>query len=144
MSKMTGHDEPVVAFDCDGTLNNMGVSVIGQDNGQKWDTYPIWVLQQLGCTVCVYTCNVVDFVVDELRKQDIDAYPDPDITDPQYKCPPNNGRVMVTNRKPLADLYVDDNALRWKCGDPLWKITNLLSGQVGILPRDVWRGMLSK
>lgn len=130
---MTGHTEPVIAFDCDGVLNNMGVSVIGRDNGQKWDTYPIWVLLQLGCTVCVYTCNVPEFVVDELRKQGIDAYPDPDITDQQYKCPPANGRVMVTQRKPLADFYIDDNAVRWHFGDPVWKITDMLTGVLDIM-----------
>lgn len=134
MTVMTGRDEPVVAFDCDGTLNNMGVSVIGRDNGQKWDIHPIRVLLTLGCTVCVYTCNTVDFVVRELCGQGIDAYPDPDITDPQWKCPPNDGRVMVTNRKPLADLYVDDNALRWRFGDPLPHITNMLTGMLNIMP----------
>lgn len=126
MTAMTGRDKIVVAFDCDGTLTNAGVTVIGQDNGQKWDVHPIWVMQQLGCIVAVMTCNEPEYVTSMLRQHGIDAYADPDISDPQYRNPPDDGRVMVTGRKVVADLYVDDNGLRWKFGDPLVHIVHLL------------------
>lgn len=33
----------------------------------------------------------------------------------------------------MTDLYVDDNALRWKFGDQVFKITDMLTGVLDIM-----------
>lgn len=111
----TGCDTPVIAFDCDGTLNSKGEGQIGVENGAQWDLTPVKAALALGCRVAVMTCNVPEFVAGKLRDHGIAAYAD---DRREYKVPPfTDGTVLVTDRKVLADFYVDDRNVHFAFGD---------------------------
>lgn len=113
-----------VAFDYDGVLTDAGAVEVGKDReGVHIDMRPVHVALAQGLTVAVMTCNVVSYVADKLEQHGIRTLSDPWM---RFKCPPDGwsqDHVLVTNRKVFARLYVDDNAVRWRCGDPIEALT---------------------
>jgi len=110
----TGYSERVVAFDCDGTLNDMAVGQIGVDNGARWDITVLLTAMRLGCRVAVMTCNDPAYVAAKLQELGVKAYAD---VAREHKVPPWLGVVLVTDRKVLADEYLDDRNVAYKFGD---------------------------
>ncbi|SRR6266568_460225 len=108
--------EKVVAFDWDGTLNNTPVTH-GNDpaimRGQVCDLTPLHAVMASGHRVAIMTAGDPLFVLGRLLDRKVPAFAD---TAMEHKVPPSAGMVMVTNRKVLADVYVDDRALRWRFG----------------------------
>ena len=136
MTTFTGCEEIVVAFDCDGTLNNIGEAPIGVDSGQKWDLRLLRLCLDAGWRVVVTTCNVPAYVARQLELHGITTYADETM---EHKVPPllhpvHQARryVLVTNRKPLADWYLDDHNIEYRYGDPI----DEAAGRMGI-PLDV-------
>ncbi len=136
MTTFTGADEPVISFDCDGTLTDKGETVIGQDGGQRWDLNLLRWCLDTGCRVVVSTCNVPEYVARQLALRGYTAYAD---TNREFKVPPlvhpitgTRRYVLVTNLKPLADVYFDDHAYRFTYGDRLAPVLEFLSGTYGL------------
>lgn len=118
----TGCDRPVIAVDCDGLLNNKGEGRIGVDNGAIWDLSPLRKALALGCRVAIMTCNDLVYVAGVLQERGVDAYAD---LAREYKVPPfDDGTVLVTDRKVLADQYWDDRGRQLAYGqdpEPLFR-----------------------
>ena len=116
MSTYTGLLAPVIAFDWDGTLTNQGKTNIGKDTGAAIDLTPLRECLQRGWIVTVMTCNSPHYVARLLHDRGVKAIADPWMHIKVWDRP---GIVLVTGRKVLADLYVDDHGLRWSYGsDP--------------------------
>ena len=114
MTALTGMDRPVVAFDWDGTLTSQGTGKIGQDNGAQVDLTPLRMVLEAGWYAGIMTCNVVRYVADVVERHGIAAYAD---EESYFKIPRFANMVLVSNRKLLADLYVDDHGFRYQYGD---------------------------
>ena len=117
MTELTGLDKPAIAFDYDGVLTNAGVTVIGQDNdGVTLDVSPLSLFLDLGCSVGVMTCNDPEYVAGKLRDQGIDALADIAMTVRIWNGGIGGRQVLVTGRKLVADMYVDDHGCHWSYG----------------------------
>lgn len=137
MTSFTGAGQPVVAFDCDGTLNSVGEAPIGVDTGQKWNLDLLRACLDAGWRVGVMTCNVPGFVAKQLESFGVTAYPDERM---EYKVPPllhplNSVRryVLVTNRKLLADWYLDDHNIEYAYGDPIGPVAERMGLPVSVM-----------
>ena len=119
MTEFTGLSMPSIAFDCDGVLTDQGTTTIGTDTDRKWDVTPIRMALTRGFSVGVMTCNVVTYVARKLEEQGLTALPDVDMFYKAWDGGPDGCTVLVTNRKLLADMIVDDHAMGWSYGqDP--------------------------
>lgn len=119
MTGFTGLKMPSIAFDCDGVLTSEGTTTIGQDTERKWDITPIRMAISRGFSVGVMTCNVVSYVASRLTDQGLTAIADEKMTIRAWDGGTDGCTVLVTNRKLLADRYVDDHGLGWSYGqDP--------------------------
>jgi len=117
MTQMTGLEVPAVAFDFDGVITNAGVTVIGQDNdGVKLDVSPLDLFMDLGCSVGVMTCNDPEYVAGKLREQGVDAFADLAMSIRIWDGGLRGRQVLVTGRKLVADMYVDDHGQQWHYG----------------------------
>jgi len=149
MTTFTGADEPVISFDCDGTLNSLGEAPIGVDSGQVWDLRLLRMCLDAGWRVGVMTCNVPTYVASQLYAHGVQAYAD---VRGEFKVPPLvrpldglRRYVLVTNRKLLADWYLDDHNIEYKYGDPLLPVIERLGlplHPVGKVHRDGGTGRL--
>lgn len=116
-----------IAFDWDGTLTNGAIVETGHDNaGVTTDLSPLRWAMRKGYTVAIMTCNDPWYVWQKLFDAGIDAFADIDMAN---KCPPPwlGTTVMITQRKVYARVYPDDHGLRWKCGDDISVIDEILS-----------------
>ena len=105
-----------LSFDWDGTLTS-GDGPIGQDNGAVIDVTPLRIALSKRLRVAVMTCNEPWYVAARLQGQGIAGIAD---TSMQHKTPPpwlESQMVMVTNRKVLSRVYVDDRNIAWRFGD---------------------------
>lgn len=118
MTAFTGLPELVIAFDYDGVLTSAAVP--GSGGSVKIDLTPLVLALDAGCRVAVMTCNDVSHVAGVLESRGIPALQDRSM---RYALPPEHGRVLVSNRKVVADLYVDDHGMRWSYGDDLARPT---------------------
>lgn len=110
----TGLAVPVLAVDCDGTLNNKPEGQTGVDNGATWNFALIRYAVKLGCRVGIMTCNDPFYVAGVLEEHGIPAVAD---LAREYKIPPWDDAVLVTDRKILADWYIDDRNALFRYGD---------------------------
>jgi len=117
MTEFTGLPMIAVAFDCDGVLTDQGTTTIGEDTDRKWDVTPIRIALSRGFSVGVMTCNVVSYVAERLRDQGLTVLPDEQMRYKAWNGGEDGCTVLVTNRKLLADRYVDDHGLGWSFGD---------------------------
>lgn len=116
----------------------------------------IRLAQARGYAVAIMTCNAdVRRVAAELVARGIAAVADPAMSHRSWSDP---GTVLVTNRKVIADFYVDDRAVRYRFGDPVPAIFGRAGelaaapcprgphwgahGAAGVLPWAIWRGRL--
>lgn len=115
-----------ISFDYDGTLTDAGVVEIGRDNaGVHVDYAPVRMALARGWSTVIMTCNDPSYVASKLMDAGIIAVVDGNKT---AKCPPADWgdydlKVMVTNLKAFARMYVDDHNIQWQYGDPLERIT---------------------
>lgn len=117
MTEFTGLPMYAIAFDCDGVLTDQGTTTIGQDTDRTWDVTPVQMALCRGFSVTVMTCNVVSYVAARLKDQGLSVYPDETMEYRAWDGGLDGCTVLVTNRKILADLYVDDHAQHWAFGD---------------------------
>jgi len=117
VTDFTGLAMPFIAFDCDGVLTDQGTTVIGQDTGRKWDVTPVKLALSRGCSVAVMTCNVVSYVAGQLKEHGLEVFCDETMQYKTWDGGLDGCTVLVTGRKVLADLYVDDHARYWALGD---------------------------
>ena len=107
-----------IAFDWDGTLTS-GDGPTGQDNGAEINLRPLTIILSYGYTAAIMTCNDPEYVAGILEDRDIPAYADPSnqhkIPDPVF-----TGKVLVTGRKVLARVYVDDRNVLFRYGMSAW------------------------
>jgi hypothetical protein len=127
MTDFTGLPRPAVAFDCDGVLTSQGTTVIGTDQGADWDVAPIRLALDRGCAVSVMTCNVPSWVADQLRNEGLSVLADDAMAYKAWDGGPDGKTVLITGRKVLADLYVDDHALGWTFGQDAGQIFTRLA-----------------
>lgn len=117
MTEFTGLPMPSIAFDCDGVLTDQGTTTIGEDTDRKWDVTPLRTAISRGFSVGVMTCNVVTYVAAQLKEQGIRCYADVTMEYKTWDGGLDGCTVIVTNRKLLADRYVDDHGMGWSFGD---------------------------
>ncbi len=108
----------VIAFDWDGTLTNESITPVGTDDPDRViELAPLKMALDAGHIAVVMTCNEPGYVADILRDHGIHAVTDPWLQVAAWDGGADGKTVLVTNRKVLADLYVDDRAFRYRFGD---------------------------
>lgn len=140
-----------IAFDFDGVLH--------ENPHYKWplDAVDLGLLRKAharGYAVAIMTCNDVTRVARFLRKSGFRAVADTKMTRMHWSDPE---AILVTNRKLVADFYVDDKAVRYRFGQPHEVIFDLVTerdgfracpqgrhwgphGAAGVIPFTVFRG----
>lgn len=118
--------ERVIAFDWDGTLTNKGDTSTGRA-GITYDLAPVMCAMAAGHRVAIMTADPDNLqrIPAILAQYGITSYADVTM---QCKMPRMVGEVLVTNRKVLADVYVDDRAMRWQFGMDETIIERMING----------------